>query len=59
MRGQLDVDVVAAVCADRSTPAEMEGAARLVTRLARDDADRAELLDALGLTNTRTTEGDQ
>ncbi|MBW5420230.1 hypothetical protein GKQ77_01425 [Streptomyces sp. BG9H] len=58
MKGQVDADAVAALCAGRATPTEAEAAVRLVDRNARDDADRAHLLHVLGLTTT-TNEGTQ
>ncbi|APY88214.1 hypothetical protein DCW30_05650 [Streptomyces alfalfae] len=53
MKGQVDIDAVAAVCAGRNTPAQVEAVARLVDQRAQDDADREHLLDVLGLTTSR------
>lgn len=55
--GQLDIDGCAAVCTGRITAEEAEKVADLVNERAIDDADRADLLDALGLTTTRKPKG--
>ncbi|WAL93937.1 hypothetical protein [Streptomyces sp. Je 1-369] len=53
--GHLDIDGVDAVCTGRITAEQAEKVSDLVDERAVDASDRADLLDALGLTNTRKT----